>query len=423
MSLLLSFESNKDFAEKQDKIDRLASFRNEFYIPKYNNQDSIYLCGNSLGLQPKRVKTALDLVTEDWKEYGVEAHMKAKYAWVNYHEHLKESSAKIVGAKLIEVTIMNTLTVNLHLMMISFYKPTKERFKIIVEAGSFPSDRYAFISQILFHGLDPSTTLIEIAPREGESYIRDEDILETIQREGDQVALVLFSGINYYTGQVFEMQKIVEQARKIGANVGFDLAHAAGNVELKLHDWDVDFAVWCNYKYINGGPGTLSGCFVHEKHANNNELPRLAGWFGNKMSSRFAMKPDFDPTEGADGWIMSNPPIYALAPLRASLEIFEEAGFENCVTKSKNLTRYLRFLIENKKYKDISIITPAFAQGCQLSLFVNRNGGKIVFNHLTETGVICDWREPNVIRIAPVPLYNSFMDVFRFVEILSQLVS
>ena len=375
------------------------------------------MCGNSLGLQPKRTKEFLNQELDDWATFGVEGHFHAKNPWLPYHEFLTESYAKIVGAKPAEVVAMNTLTVNLHLMMVSFYRPTEKRHKIIIEGDAFPSDIYAVESQIKHHSLSPETSLIKLRPRDGESAIRTEDILAIIEREGDEIALIMLGGVNYYTGQVFDFEKITKLAQDKGIKVGFDLAHAAGNIKLELHNWGVDFAVWCSYKYLNSGPGSVAAAFVHEKHHTTN-LNRFAGWWGHNKEDRFKMPDDFNPIQSAEGWQLSNPPILSLAAIRASLSIFDEVGMDKLVAKSKELTNYLLYLL-NTIYTDrIEIITPE-ERGCQLSIRV-KNGNKNLFDAITEKGVVADWREPDVIRVAPIPLYNSFKDVFNFYSILKE---
>ncbi len=403
-----------------DAADPLRKFRERFHMPKHNGNEAIYLTGNSLGLQPKTVRAFIEQELKDWETLGVEGHVHAKNPWLPYHEFLTESLARIVGAKPIEVVAMNSLTTNLHLLMVSFYRPTAERYKIVIEKGAFPSDQYAVVSQLAFHGSDRDA-LIELSPREGETTLRTEDILETIEREGDSIALILIGGVNYYTGQAFDMQAISEAGHKKGCVVGFDLAHAAGNIELRLHDWDVDFAAWCSYKYLNAGPGAIAGAFVHERHSQNFDLPRFAGWWGHDKETRFLMGPEFRPIAGAEGWQLSNPPIFQLAALRASLEIFDEAGMHALREKSENLTGYLEHLLGTIQDDRISLITPADPKdrGCQLSIRV-RDADKTLFDSITQRGVIADWREPDVIRVAPVPLYNSFKDVFRFSGVLKE---
>ena len=418
----LKFRNSRSFAQILDSKDPLRRFRNRFHIPQQKNGDPcVYLCGNSLGLQPKSTRAYVEQELKDWERLGVEGHFHAKNPWLSYHEYLTETTAKIVGAKDTEVVNMNSLTVNLHLMMVTFYRPTAKRHKILIEQNAFPSDQYAVASQIRFHGFDPKTSLIEMKPREGEDIIRIEDIEKTIAKEGNSFALVLFGGINYYTGQVFDMHRITKAAHAKGCVVGFDLAHAAGNIVLKLHDWDVDFAVWCTYKYMNAGPGSIAGCFVHERHIKETKLNRFAGWWGHDKKTRFLMGPDFHPMRTAEGWQLSNPPILQLAALNASLAIFDEAGMPALRKKSELLTAYLDFLINDLNSRHVSIITPyeAGQRGCQLSIRFGQHGKK-VFKNLIRQGVICDWREPDVIRLAPVPLYNSFLDLYTFAQILKQ---
>ena len=414
----MNYKDTANFASELDAKDELRSYRNEFYIPlQKNGEEHIYMCGNSLGLQPKRTKEFLNQELDDWANFGVEGHFHAKNPWLPYHEFLAEGYAKIVGAKTSEVVAMNTLTVNLHLMMVSFYKPTKQRHKIIIEGDAFPSDIYAVESQIKHHGFLPTTSLIKLRPRNRESSIRTEDIAAIIEREGDQIALIMLGGVNYYTGQVFDFQTITKLAHNKQINVGFDLAHAAGNIKLELHKWNVDFAVWCSYKYLNSGPGSVAGAFIHEKHHNAN-LPRFAGWWGHNKEERFKMPDKFNPIASAEGWQLSNPPILSLAAIRASLSIFDEVGMEKLLSKSKKLTDYLVFLLNSIETDRIEIITPK-ERGCQLSVRV-KNGDKKLFDSITVKGVIADWREPDVIRIAPIPLYNSFQDVFKFYTILEE---
>lgn len=415
-----NFENTESFSRKMDESDLIKYFREKFYIPKQpTGEDAIYFTGNSLGLQPKRTREYIEQELKDWETFGVEAHFHAKTPWMPYHEIVSESLAKIVGAKRSEVVAMNSLTVNLHLLMVSFYRPTATRNKIVIEAGAFPSDQYAVKSQIKFHGFDVKESLIELEPRDGENDLRTEDIEKTIEENADSIALVLLGGVNYYTGQKFDFPRIVEAGHKIGAVVGFDLAHAAGNVALNLHDWNADFAAWCSYKYLNSGPGGIAGVFVHERHAENFDLPRFAGWWGHDKKTRFLMGDEFVPIKGAEGWQLSNPPIFQLAALRTSLDIFDEAGMENLIEKSKNLTAYLEFLLSEIHDERISVITPASEneRGCQLSIRV-ADSDKSLFNRISTRGVIADWREPDVIRVAPVPLYNTFADVYQFAEIL-----
>ncbi len=404
-----------EFAKSLDARDVLAKYRQEFYFPKLNGKEAIYLTGNSLGLQPKTALAALEQELEDWKNYGVEGHFHGKNPWFHYHKFLTEKAAKVVGALPHEVVVMNNLTVNLHLMMVSFYRPTATRYKIIMEAGAFPSDQYAMESQVRFHGYNPEDAIIEIAPREGEYHLRTKDIIDTIAKNANETALIMFSGVQYYSGQAFDMEAITAAGHQHGITVGFDLAHAAGNLLLKLHDWNVDFAVWCGYKYLNSGPGGVSGVFVNERFANAPELPRFAGWWGHKESERFLMKKGYIPEYGAAGWQMSNAPVLTMAVHNASLSIFEEAGMDALTTKSKTLTAYLHYVLE-QSCKSLKIITPE-QRGCQLSILTDANG-KALFEHLQNHGIIADWREPNVIRMAPTPLYNSYEDVWRVGEIL-----
>lgn len=414
----MKYNNTEKFALSLDANDQLKKYRNEFHIPlQKNGEEHIYLCGNSLGLQPKRTKEFLNQELEDWATFGVEGHLHAKNPWMPYHEFLTESYAKIVGALNSEVVAMNTLTVNLHLMMVSFYRPTAKRHKIIIEEDAFPSDIYAVESQLEHHGFSPKTSLIKLRARDGEAAIKTEDIAEIIEKQGDEIALIMLGGVNYYTGQVFDFKTITKLAHQKGLIVGFDLAHAAGNIKLELHNWGVDFAVWCSYKYLNSGPGSVAAAFVHEKH-HKSKLPRFAGWWGHNKTDRFKMPDEFNPINSAEGWQLSNPPILSLAAIRASLSIFDELGMDALVIKSKKLTDYLLFLLNNIESDRIEIITPE-KRGCQISIRV-KNGNKKLFDKITEKGVISDWREPDVIRIAPVPLYNSFVDVYKFYNILKE---
>lgn len=416
------FEHNRGFAQRLDEDDSLKDFRQLFHFPtQKNGSDFLYFCGNSLGLQPRTAKQALDSELEDWANLGVEGHFHGKKPWFHYHKFLTEHSAELVGGRHHEVVIMNQLTVNLHLLMVSFYKPTKTRFKIIMEAGAFPSDMYAIESQVKFHGYDYDEAVIEIEPREGEHTLRTEDILQTIEENGEQTALVFFAGVQYYTGQFFEIEKITAAAHSVGAIAGWDLAHTAGNLPLKLHDWKVDFAAWCSYKYLNSGPGNVSGVFVHEKHGLDENTHRFAGWWGHKESERFQMKRGYIPEPGAAGWQMSNAPVFGMAVHLSSLEIFHKAGMENIRAKSKMLTAYLqetlKYVQNNNPALDFNVITPENPEhrGAQLSILVKENG-KALFDYITENGVIADWREPNVIRLAPAALYNSFTDIYELGE-------
>ena len=419
----MKFENSLAFARKLDKQDSLKSFRQQFYHPKVNGKVAIYLTGNSLGLQPKSVKASINQELEDWAALGVEGHLHARRPWLYYHKFSKKALARLVGGKPTEVVSMNQLTVNLHLMMASFYRPAKTRYKILTEASAFSSDQYAFESQLKFHNINPEDGLIELKPRPGEFTLRTEDIIQAIEANKEEVALVIFGAVQYYSGQFFNIKEITLAGHKAGALVGFDLAHAIGNVPLSLHNDEVDFAVWCSYKYLNSGPGGIAGAFVNEKHATNFSLPRLAGWWGHDEKARFQMKKGFIPISGIDGWQLSNFPILSGAAHLPSLEMFETAGIKNLRAKSVLLTGYLEFLLKSiPSYSDhLTIITPEVAteRGCQLSLLMKKNGKK-VFNLLTKAGVIADWREPDVIRVAPVPLYNSFEDVFRFYEIFKQ---
>ena len=417
---MTNFESSETFAQKLDAEDSLRNFRDKFYIPKQSNgEEVLYFTGNSLGLQPKTTRSFIEQELKDWETFGVEGHFHAKNPWMPYHEFLTEQMAEVVGAKPFEVVVMNSLTVNLHLLMVSFYRPNEKRNKIVIEKGAFPSDQYAVQSQIKFHGFEIADCLIELSPRENETTLRTENILQTIRENGEEIALILLGGVNYYTGQAFDMQRITEIGHEVGAVVGFDLAHAAGNLFLKLHDWKVDFAAWCSYKYLNSGPGGIAGVFVHEKHVTNTDLPRFAGWWGHDKTTRFLMGDEFIPMCGAEGWQLSNPPIFQMASLRASLEIFHEAGMKNLREKSVKLTDYLEFLLKQIETDRIEIITPSISnqRGCQLSIRVI-NSDKSLFKAITQKGVVADWREPDVIRVAPVPLYNSFMDCWKFAEIL-----
>jgi kynureninase len=419
----MTFSAGEKFAQQLDAEDPLRSFRDRFHLPRGNNGEPlIYFAGNSLGLMPKFARQIVEQELEDWAKLGVDAHLKGKTPWYSYHETLREPAARLVGAQPIEVICMNSLTVNLHLMMATFYRPTKSRFKILMEDPAFPSDTYAIKTQIVHHGLEPKEALLLARPREGEFTVRTEAILDLIEKHADELAVVLLGGVNFFTGQWFDIPTISAAAQKHGITVGIDLAHAIGNVPLSLHDWNVDFAVWCSYKYLNAGPGAVAGAFVHERHATNRKLPRLAGWFGNDPNTRFRMhlEPEFIPVASADGWQISNPPILSMAPLRASLALFEEAGMEALRQKSIKLTSYLQFLLEDGgSGKLFNVITPREAneRGCQLSIQAQEHP-KELFGKLEAAGVKCDFREPNVIRAAPTPLYNTFHEVWRFARIL-----
>ena len=417
----MQFKNTLEFAQSLDKHDALKGYRQKFNYPQVNGKDVIYFTGNSLGLQPKIATDYVDDVMKDWAQLAVEGHFYAEKPWWDYHERLAKPLAKVVGAKPEEVSVMNTLTVNLHFLLVSFYRPNKKRFKILCEEKAFPSDQYLLQSQVRFHGLDPKDVIVEVKKRDGEHFWRTEDVLAKIDEVGDQLALVLIGGVNYYNGQVFEMEKITAAGKKAGAFVGWDLAHAVGNVALHLHDWHVDFAAWCSYKYMNSGPGNASGIFVNEKYLNTKAIPRFEGWWGNKKETRFLMEPEFDPIETADAWQVSNPPVLSLAPYLASLQLFEEVGMDALLNKQKTLTAYLEFIL-NEVDKEVEstfeIITPE-ARGCQLSVFLHGEG-RAIFDYLMEQGVITDWREPNVIRLAPTPFYCSYEDMFRFGEILKR---
>ncbi len=412
------------YAKVLDKEDPLAYVREQFHIPTdQEGKEWLYFTGNSLGLQPKRTQQYINQELQDWAKYGVEGHFEGETPWLPYHEFLTDKMANIVGAKPIEVVVMNTLTTNLHLLMVSFYQPTKNKYKILIESDAFPSDRYAVASQLKFHGFDPREALIEWKPREGEELLRIEDLEELLNHQGDEIALLLIGGVNYYTGQFLDIKSIATLGHAKGCKVGIDLAHGAGNVQPDLHDSGVDFAAWCTYKYLNSGPGSLSGVFVHEKHAYNKELPRFAGWWNHNKKTRFNMRQSFDVMQGAEGWQLSNPPILSMAAIRASLDMFAEVGMEALRNKSEKLTGYFEFLIQQIDTDDIKIITPEnpVERGCQLSIQV-KNADKSLHHKLTEQNVITDWREPDVIRCAPVPMYNSYQDVFMMVEILKSLL-
>jgi kynureninase len=421
------FENTREFAQSIDAQDELRRYRDEFYFPKVNGKQVIYFTGNSLGLQPKRTKAYVDEVMNDWANLAVEGHFYSDKPWWDYQERFAVPLSDIVGAKPSEVGVMNTLTVNLHLLMVSFYNPTPHKYKIICEEKAFPSDQYMFQSQVKFHGFDPKDAIVEIKRREGEANIRLEDVLAKIDEIGNELALVLIGGVNYYTGQVFDMKTITAAGQKQGAYVGWDLAHAAGNVKLELHDWNVDFAAWCSYKYMNSGPGNASGFFVHEKHHDDKELKRFAGWYGHNKERRFKMEPDFDPVQGADGWQISNLPILSLAPYLASVEMFAEVGMDKLIAKRNLITSYLEFILleidKELEGADFEILTPSNQEerGCQLSVYLHGQGREL-FERLMKNGVITDWREPNVIRLAPAPFYCSFEDMYEFGQTLKQLI-
>lgn len=416
------YETSLDFALQMDAQDPLADYRSKYHLPlQSNGEPFIYLCGNSLGLQPKSTKQNVEQELLDWQNLGVEGHLHARNPWLPYHEFLTEAMARVVGAKPAEVVVMNTLTVNLHFMMVSFYQPKGKRNKILIEADAFPSDRYAAQSQIRFHGLSPEDCLIELKARQGEVRLREEDILDTIDSRGEEIALILLGNTNYYTGQFFDMQKITSHGHANGCMVGFDCAHGAGNLPLNLHDSGCDFAVWCNYKYLNAGPGGMGGAFIHERHLMNKELPRFEGWWGHNKETRFQMRDDFDPIPTAEAWQLSNPPILAMVSVWSSLKLFDEVGMDRLREKSISLTGYLEYLIKSLNNSNIRIITPSDPEqrGSQLSIQV-KEADKGLYSLITDAGVIADWREPDVIRVAPVPMYNSYGDVFKFYSVLKK---
>jgi len=421
---IMSYQNTLDYAQQQDKDDAISYVRDQFHIPKdQNGNDWLYFTGNSLGLQPKNTQKYIQQELDDWATYGVEGHFEAKNPWMPYHELLTESMAKIVGAKPLEVVIMNTLTTNLHLLMVSFYRPTKTKYKIIIESDAFPSDRYAVQSQLKFHGFDADESLIEWKPRQGEELLCLEDLETILEEQGDTIALLLIGGVNYYTGQSLDIQRIAEIGHAKNCIVGIDLAHGVGNICPDLHNSGVDFAAWCTYKYLNSGPGSLGGLFVHEKHAHNRDLPRFSGWWNHNKETRFNMRQPFDVMPGAEGWQLSNPPILSMAAIKASLDMFNEIGMEALREKSEKLTGYFEFLIHEMNSDDLKIITPSNPKerGCQLSIQV-KNADKSLHTKLTEHHVITDWREPDVIRCAPVPMYNTFEDVYRMVAVLKGLL-
>lgn len=424
----MTFDTSLSCAQTLDQQDPLRSFQEEFLFPKHKGKKTIYFCGNSLGLQAKGVKAAVDQVLEEWEDQGVESWFKGKSPWLKVHERMQAPLAEVVGALPEEVIVMNTLTVNIHLLLGSFYRPTSTRYKVLMEAGAFPSDQYAVAAQAQKFGFNPEETIIEVHPRKGEELLHTEDIIAAIHEAGDSLALVMLGGINYYTGQFYDLSAITTASHSVGAYAGYDLAHAAGNVPLSLHDWGVDFAVWCSYKYLNGGPGGPSGVFLHNQHGNDPNFPRLAGWWGYQESGRFLMRKEFVPSKGAAGLQISTPQMLAFAPHWVSLEVVQRAGIQRMFEKSKRLTAYLEFLLQqlNAKGAALHIITPAdpAARGSQLSIYFERNG-KALFDYITENGVICDWREDNlslsgggVIRVAPVPLYNSFQEVYAFIDLI-----
>lgn len=417
------YQNSLDYAQSLDREDSLSGFRKKFHIPTVSGKEQIYFCGNSLGLMPVTAPEYIQEELDAWSKFAVDGHTEGKHPWMPYHEFLTEKMAEIVGAKPSEVVVMNSLTTNLHLMMVSFYRPTSKRFKILIEKDAFPSDKYAVESQLDFHGFNPAEGLILWEPRQGEDLCRMEDLEDILKSQGEEIALILIGSPNYYSGQSFPLKEITKLGHHYGCVVGFDLAHGAGNIQPDLHDSGADFAVWCTYKYLNSGPGSLGGCFVHERHAHNKELKRFTGWWGHNKSTRFNMRQDFDPIPGAEGWQLSNPAILSMAAIRASLDVFSEAGFENLRRKSVRLTGFLEFLLSEFNHPAIRVITPKNPdeRGCQLSIQV-KNADRSLHNKLTEKGVISDWREPDVIRIAPTPLYNTFEEVYHFSQILKSIL-
>ena len=413
------YEATPGFARQLDEADPLRRFRQRYFFPQHNEKDTIYLCGNSLGLLSDNVQPAIEQELRDWKALAIDGYRKAKYPWLFYQHFFQAALSKIMGCREDEVTVSNALTVNLHLLMFSFYRPQGKRCKVVMEAGAFPSDQYAVETQVRHYGLDPDETIIEVAPRTGEKTLRTEDILAAIGQAGDTLALVLFGGINYYSGQLFDMAAITRAAHAVGALAGFDLAHVAGNVPTQLHDWEVDFAAWCSYKYLNGGPGAVAGLFVHERHAGNPLQPRLAGWWGNDEKTRFKMEKGFVPQPGAGGWNISTAQVFNMVSLKAALELIDEAGIRTLREKSMQLTGFLEFLLHQLRHIRFEIITPAdpAQRGAQLSLFFPERA-KAIHQQMIEAGIVVDYREPGVVRVAPAPIYNSFEDVYRFYEIL-----
>ena len=421
---LMTYQNSLDYAKQLDQEDPISYLRKEFHIPRdKDGKEWLYFTGNSLGLQPKITSKYIEQELNDWANFGVEGHFEAKNPWLSYHELLTDAMAKVVGAKPVEVVVMNTLTTNLHLLMVSFYQPSKTKYKIIIESDAFPSDRYAVQSQLSFHGFDPEEALIEWKPKEGKELLELEDLKSILDSQGDEVALLLIGGVNYYTGQYLDIKKIAELGHAKKCMVGIDLAHGAGNIQPNLHDSSIDFAAWCTYKYLNSGPGSLSGLFVHEKHAQRKDLPRFAGWWNHNKETRFNMRQPFDVMSGAEGWQLSNPPILSMAAIKASLDIFEKVGMDALVKKSKKLTGFFEYLVNEIASDTIKIITPTNPneRGCQLSLQV-KNADKNLHKKLTENNIITDWREPDVIRCAPVPMYTSFEDVYQMVTILESLL-
>jgi kynureninase len=424
----MQFEPTLEFARAQDEADPLRAYRERFHFPSLGTRELVYFTGHSLGLQPKAVRAAVELELEEWAKYGVEGHFHSTNPWYSYHELLTPPMAQLVGAKESEVVCMNSLTTNIHLLFVSFYRPTQKRYKIISEAKMFPSDRYLLETQTQFHGFDPDDAIIEVAPREGERLIREEDILEAIRANADELALVFFGGVNFFTGQLFDMPRLTAAAHAVGAIAGYDLAHAAGNVPLSLHEWDVDFAAWCSYKYLNSSPGNVGAIFVHERHGKRFDLPRFGGWWGHNKKTRFQMQNGFEPMEGAEGWQLSNAPILGMSAMKASLDIFAEVGMRALREKSEKLTGYLEYTVDQLAEEfpddDISIITPRDPEqrGCQISIDVAGRGRELC-DAMIAAGIIADFREPCIIRIAPAPLYNSFEDVFTFGRVMRELLA
>ncbi|MHA4810585.1 kynureninase [Flavitalea flava] len=413
------FEPTLEFAQQKDREDPLHKIRSQFYFPRHQGKDAIYFCGNSLGLQPKKVEGAIHQELKDWKDLAVGGYLNAENPWLTYQQPFRQPLSRIVGCREKEVTVMNALTVNLHLLLMTFYRPGPQRYRILMEAGAFPSDQYAIETQARFHGFEPEDAIVEIHPRNGERLIREEDILTAIEQNKDSLSLILFGGINYYTGQLFDIPVITAAAHKAGALAGFDLAHVVGNIPLQLHEWEVDFAVWCSYKYLNGGPGAVGGAYIHEKYAADRDLVRLGGWWGNEESTRFKMEKGFIAKQSAEGWNQSTNQVFNMIALKASLQIFEEAGMERIRSKSLELTAYLSYLMDQLKNIRFSILTPADPgrRGSQLSLYFEEKA-KEIHQKMTDSGIIVDYREPGVVRVAPAPLYNSFEDVYRFYHIL-----
>jgi kynureninase len=424
----MQYEPTLEFARAQDEADPLRRYREQFYFPSLGTRELVYFTGHSLGLQPKNVSAAVQFELDEWAKYGVEGHFHASNPWYSYHELLTPAMAEIVGARDSEVVCMNSLTTNIHLLFVSFYRPDSQRYKIISEAKMFPSDRYLLETQVRYHGFDPDDAIVEVEPREGEWLIREDDILQAIASHADELALVFFGGVNYFTGQLFNLPRLTEAAHAVGAVAGFDLAHAAGNVLLSLHDWDVDFAAWCSYKYLNASPGNVGGIFVHERHGRSFDLPRFGGWWGHDKTTRFQMKNGFQPMPGAEGWQLSNVPVLGMSAMKASLDVFAEVGMPALRKKSKTLTGYLEYTIDRlaDEFPDaaISIITPRDPEqrGCQVSMDIAGRERKL-FDDMVVAGIIADFREPCIIRMAPVPLYNSFEDVFTFGKVMRELLA